>query len=164
MKINIDDNTIIVFDLDRTIWDCKDKFNNNIWAKQLIPPYKKINKNTIVDDCFSVCTLNNGFNEFIEKIKNNKVVFLSNGGILDVEKDNQPSIKFLKMFDIYKYFDQESVLTYKTFEKERYFNVNKKYLFFDDDDKHLLNVSKNTNVICIDRKTMGEWCNTLIQK
>lgn len=164
MKININNNTIIVFDLDKTIWDCKDKHDNSIWAKQLIPPYTKINKNTIIDDCFSVCQIQDGFIEFIEKIKENKIVFLSNGRILNASDEEQPSIKILKIFDIYKYFGEESVLMYKTFEKEKYFNSNKEYLFFDDDDRHLTNVKKNKNVFSIDRKTMGEWCNITIQK
>jgi len=164
MKIDIKKDTIIVFDLDRTIWDCIDKFGNTIWAKQLIPPYTKIDKNTIIDDCFSVCKLQDGFINFIDQIQNNKIVFLSNGAILDVDYVNQPSIKILKMFDLHKYFDKDSILTYKTFQKEKYFNDVSQYLFFDDDDKHLMNVQKNKNVFCIDRKLMGEWCKIIIQK
>lgn len=164
MKIDIKNNTIIVFDLDITIWNCKDKYGNPIWAKQMIPPYTKIGKSKIIDDCFSECELQDGFIEFVDKIKYNKIVFLSNGAILDLDYEEQPSIKLLKIFDLYKYFDKESVLTYKTYGKEEYFNNSDQYIFFDDDDKHLLNVQKNKNVFCIDRKIMGEWCNLKIQK
>jgi predicted phosphatase len=163
MKISIKSNTIIVFDLDKTIWDCTDKYGNSIWAKQLIPPYTFIDDNTIIDDCFSVCKLQKGFKEFIEKIEN-KIVFLSNGLLFDSNETNQPSINVLKMFDLYKYFDKDSLLTYKTFKKEDYFNCNNEYLFFDDDDNHLINVKKHKNVLIIDRKSMGEWCDIIIQK
>jgi predicted phosphatase len=68
MKLKINKKDIIVFDLDKTIWDCEDKYTNSIWAKQIIFPIIPIDDNTIIDDCGSICRLQDGFKEFLNSI------------------------------------------------------------------------------------------------
>ena len=46
---------IHLFDLDRTLWDCQNKYEQEIWAKQLIPPFRfatHYSENIIIDDVF----------------------------------------------------------------------------------------------------------------
>ena len=164
MKLKINKKDIIVFDLDKTIWDCEDKYTNSIWAKQIIFPIIPIDDNTIIDDCGSICRLQDGFKEFLNKINKNKLVYLSNGGLLGTDTQHQPSIKLLKHFDIYNFFSADSILTYKSWPKKNYFFGNYNYIFFDDDDQHLDDLKNKDNVLCVDRKKMNQWNDLKIEK
>ena len=43
--------TYFYFDLDKNIFDTFDKYKNPIWARQMIPPFNKIDDYIIEDDC-----------------------------------------------------------------------------------------------------------------
>jgi len=66
------DNDLFVFDLDRTIWECYNKYNRSIWAKQLLYPYKKLNDDLIEDDVLSQCILQPNIRDILKYLKENK--------------------------------------------------------------------------------------------
>src|SRR3990167_8735131 len=99
------DNDLFVFDLDRTIWECYNKYNRSIWAKQLLYPYKKLNDDLIEDDVLSQCILQPNIRDILKYLKENRkdVAFLSCGARYGTQV--QPSVQMLEAFDIYYEFN-----------------------------------------------------------
>ena len=139
---------IHLFDLDRTLWDCQNKDEQEIWAKQLIPPFRfatHYSENIIIDDVFSRCTLRDGVKEYLKEIDTpeNKIGFLSVGAYYGLEMERQPSIKLLQKFNIYEHFTHIKTLQYKTFDKKETLELIKnqsngeEIIFYDDDEKNL---------------------------
>ena len=56
--------SVHIFDLDKTIWDCFDKFGNSIWAKQLLPPFS-LSESIVLDDVQNTCHLRAGVKEYM---------------------------------------------------------------------------------------------------
>ena len=154
---------VFIFDLDRTIWDTYDARNQKIWAKQLVPPFQVKDQNTIIDDVGSYCVLKKGITEFISELsnRNKKIGFLSVGALWDYKEKYQPSLILLKMFNLYKYFNDEKILKYKTYSKCDFLKTYKKCVFFDDDEKHLLAVKDLENVFEVDSTKITDWRNIL---
>jgi predicted phosphatase len=147
-----------IFDLDRTIWDTYDVHGNQIWAKQMVPPYSVIDSSTIRDDIGSYCILKPGVSEFLSFLSNNnkKIGFLSCGAVYGFEKVIQPSLILLELFNIKQCFNDIEILEYKTFSKHDYLKNEPECVFFDDDEKHLNAVKTLQHVDEIDAKEI-EW-------
>ena len=137
----------IVFDLDRTIWDTYDKYQNQIWAKQLIQPFQLIDENIIIDDVGNKCILRFGVRELLYALHNAKkqISFLSVGRIQNLSDNYQPSLHALDFFKISAYFGKDSVLEYKTEKKSKHFphvvDLNA-CVFLDDCDIHLADITQ----------------------
>ena len=150
---------MIIFDLDLTIWECFDKKGNNIWAKQLIPPFK-FEKGIIYDDVGSNCSLRRGILEYIRWLydKNNTISYCSIGAYKNLPSIYQPSILLLKKYDLMKFFNGPSILEYKTFDKINYLKkINEKSIFYDDNDKILEKAFGLENITPIDAKKIMNW-------
>lgn len=149
---------IFVFDLDRTIWTCCNKFGQEIWAKQMLSPFTKVSETCIKDDVSSCCFLHNGIQKYLEKLSMQKkrILFLSAGGILDVEKEDQPSVKLLKSFDLYHFFDKDSFIGYKTMDKNELLSTLEGCIFFDDDPV-VIERAKSLNIKVIDRNCFKDY-------
>jgi predicted phosphatase len=148
-----------IFDLDLTIWDTFDKYHNQIWAKQLIPPYK-IDGDVVTDDVFSTCTLRKGVREYIHHLVNegHQIGFISVGAYYGLPFANQPSYNMLQLFDIYQYFDAPQLLKYKLYDKtETIKKVEDKIVFYDDSPKVLEALKPYNNVIAIDSTNIKDW-------
>ena len=130
-----------------------------IWLKNMHPPFKKINDNTIKDAKGSISILHDGVKEDLFHLldQNKDIGFLSAGSLLDVEYDLQPSIKIMKMFGIYLYFNSHKLLEYKTVKKEEHLKDFGECVFFDDDEKHIVPAYKLDNVTVVDRKSFTDW-------
>ena len=158
MKIDHDKYDIFIFDLDRTLWDTKDKYSQNIWAKQLIPPYE-LEGDMVIDDVFSYCKLKPGVVEYLSFLssKNKKIGFLSSGKLWGTIYKEQPSIYMLNFLGIHDFFNFNRDLLYKTFPKREYLKGFQDCIFFDDNDEVLAEVSKLKNIKTVDSKEIADW-------
>jgi predicted phosphatase len=154
-------NKIIFFDLDKTIWNCFDKYNNKIWAKQLIAPYRLVEENKIIDDVGSICQLDVDFIDFINSLNLIDYGFCSNGAILNVDFLEQPSKKLIDLFSIkdYKYFILQYKIESKKQSIEKLFSLQTDVpnVILVDDDDDVLSTFINTNITTIDRKLFKNW-------
>mgnify|MGYP003138016499 FL=1 len=150
---------IFMFDLDRTVFDTYSKLREPIWAKQMIKPFKQLDKNAVMDDCESVCYLQSGIRSILKFLysENKKVGFISRGGVYDVEYDEQPSVILLRKFGVYKYFTYAKFMFYKTEVKAEHLSQFGKCVFFDDMDKDLEAARKIGGVKVFDRKKINRW-------
>ena len=152
--------TKLVLDLDKTIWDCFDKNKNEIWAKQLVPPFTlSNNSNDLTDDVGGTCRLKTDFRFFLVDVFNLDLTisYLSVGARLGVPLEFQPSFLALKKFDILKYFLGDSHLLYKTEKKINYFDKDQSYLFIDDSDEVIKSVNDLEYINVIDAKFIKSW-------
>lgn len=150
---------IYLFDLDLTIWDCHNKYGNPIWAKQMVYPLQQ-DGNTITDDVYSKCVLRKGVKEYLQKLSSDGHVigFVSAGSHLSLPYESQPSIKLLKEFDIYKYFNNVKILAYKTFDKSQIVkDILEPVVFFDDSSDVLNSISDFKHVTAVDTSTLLDW-------
>jgi len=163
-------NTII-FDLDRTLWDCFTSKGEQIAGYQTIPPYSLQSKNIIVDIKGNIIQLQEGVRELLELLDNldkNLGVVSRGQKLIDVDKrievpfSSQPSVMLLKMFDLYKYFNKGVIL--KAFEdKKFYVKEEGKTLFIDDDDRWVQSVNEREDIDVLNRKSFRNW-NDLLGK
>ncbi len=132
---------LIVLDVDRTIWSHND-------ASSLIPPFKKINDDLIIDKCGSRVELNYGLRNFLEH-------FISLGLYFSISSWNFPENVFelLENFNILKYFSypviepspNKGLMIKKIVENFRKDNViisPKEILYIDDRSIHLDEVKR----------------------
>jgi predicted phosphatase len=158
---------IHLFDLDKTLWDCQNKYEKEIWAKQLVPPFKfatHYSENIVIDDVLSRCELREGVKDYFKKISipENKIGFLSVGAYHGLEMERQPSVKLLQKFNIYEYFTHTKVLQYKTFDKKEILELVKKEsdgeeIVFYDDDKKNLDKAKSLGIKAVDSLNIKNW-------
>ena len=158
MKIDYDKYDIFIFDLDKTLWDSFDVVGKSIWAKQLILPYK-LEGNKILDDVNSSCVLKPGAREYLNFLasKNKKIGFLSSGKLWGTEYENQPSVKILKIFNLYDFFNFKKELLYKTFSKNQCLKELSGCIFFDDNDDVIKEARELKNVEVVDSKKIENW-------
>jgi hypothetical protein len=157
--MKITDNKYFYFDLDRNIWDTKDKFGNPIWARQLIFPVNKIEYNEFVDDCLSSIKLQAGIAEYLDFLKKNnkKVGFISRGANLNVPYKYQPSYMMLEKFNLLHYFNSENYLLHKNEKKHLAINLNS-FVFFDDSPEEIYLMKEHKNEShCILRSDFVSW-------
>lgn len=152
-------NISFYFDLDRTIWNTYDKYEQPIWARQMIAPYTFIDKYTIQDDCLSICKLDPDIVDFFKLIKLHKISYISRGGNLNVTYDEQPSVKLLKLFNIHDVFSANKILIHKNQIKHEHMVLNGKKVIFIDDSKEELEKMKNAypSITCINRESFINW-------
>lgn len=164
--MSVNNNPYIYFDLDKTLWDTYDKYGNEIWAKQMIFPFRLVNKNTIEDDVFSKCILRNNAKEFLKYLKKNKYKFsfISNARYFNLPDSLQPSILLLKKFGIFDFFSKPNFLIYKSKKKKNFLKLNKKkrYILFDDNKEILSSFKKIDNIKTINSLNISNW-NTQIK-
>jgi len=157
-------NTII-FDLDRTLWNCFTTEGQEIGAYQTIPPYVLQSENIVVDSKGSVIQLQEGVRELLESLDSldKNLGIVSRGQtLIDVDKrievpfSAQPSAILLKKFDLYKYFNMG--VTLKAFEdKKFYVKQEGKTLFIDDDKRWLESVNQREDIDVLNRKSFKNW-------
>jgi hypothetical protein len=158
------DYDTVIFDLDYTIWDgCR----NSFWAKYLIPPYV-LTKNKIYDVNGNFIELQDGIAEILSALflENKFIGFASIGGLLDVEFENQPSIIFLNLYGIYKYFNYQKLLLYKTEKKASLLIPYKKTLYIDDSIDQLQDVHNihQDSIDILNRHNFINWKDILYGK
>ena len=100
----------IILDLDYTVWDgCEPKY----WAKYL-------NNNLRLEDR-KIIDSTGKYVEFHENIKevllylnslNKNIGFITLGGLLDTEYDDQIVVKCLKLYNIYDLFNHQKIIKY----------------------------------------------------
>ena len=150
---------IHLFDLDMTIWDCYNKHDNQIWAKQMVAPFK-INNNIITDDVGSICVLRYGVKNYLNylRIEKHEIGFVSAGRYFGLHDNFQPSIVLLKEFEIYHTFDYIKVLEYKTYNKANLVKIiTTPVVFYDDNEDVLNSISEIKNVIAVNSEEIYDW-------
>ncbi|MEM3384187.1 MAG: magnesium-dependent phosphatase-1 [Nitrososphaeria archaeon] len=132
---------LIVLDADRTIWSHHD-------ASSLIPPFKRINDNLIIDKYGSRVELNQGLRDFLEH-------FINLGIYFSISSWNFPENVFelLELFNILKYFSYPVVepspnkglmikRIVENFKKANIIIFPEEILYIDDRDIHLYEVKR----------------------
>ena len=150
---------IYIFDLDLTIWECFNKNNDPIWAKQMVPPFRLID-GYIIDDVNSKCFLRKSIDQQLLKLhqENNKIGFLSVGAYHNLPYKIQPSILLLKKFNLYPFFNHIKRLEYKTFDKASVIkDIKEPLVFYDDNINVLKSVQKFNNVTAVDSTKISNW-------
>ena len=123
-----------IFDLDDTLW-------HGYWAKMLVGDIKKTDHYTISDELGHNLKLKPGVIGFLrDKSKECNIGFVSRGGLLDIKKERQPSIRVLKEFEILDYFNYCQHTIYKTEDKSIYVIPSGKTLYIDDNENDLKDV------------------------
>lgn len=155
----IPDLEYFYFDLDRNIWDTTDKYNNPIWARQLIFPLIKEENNTYIDDCISRIKLQEGITDYLDFLKQNgkNIGYISRGANLNISLKDQPSFKMLQLFGIAKYFNFENILLHKN--QKKYQNINRdKFVYFDDSEEEIYQMKTHKKEsYCILRSDFSSW-------
>jgi len=155
----LENKQLYIFDIDRTLITSYDSSGELIWLKNMHPPFERVSDNTIKDAHGSVCILHGGVKEILFHLmdQNKDIGFLSAGSQLNVEYELQPSIKIMKLFGIYLYFNSHKLLEYKTVKKDEILKDFGECVFFDDDEKHIVASFKLDNVTVVDRKSFTDW-------
>ena len=155
-KLNVNNFDTFILDLDFTVWKgCEPGF----WAKKLEFPIKR-DKERIYDKNKNYIELTNGILEFLTHLnfKNKKVSFLTRGGLLNVDYENQPPIICLKEFEIYSLFNYKNHVIYKTQLKSDFFTPYKKTMFVDDNPIDLKGIEKKyPEVKTINKNLFTDW-------
>lgn len=131
-----------IFDLDDTLW-------SGHWAKMLVGNFITKHPLIIEDELGNKLALKYGVKNFLkEKSKVSKIGFVSRGGLIDIDKHDQPSIKVLRTFGILDYFNYCRHTIYKTEDKSKYVNPSGHTLYVDDNENDLNDVrEKNKDTI-----------------
>ena len=131
-----------IFDLDDTLW-------SGHWAKMLVGNFITKHPLIIEDELGNKLALKYGVKNFLkEKSKVSKIGFVSRGGLIDIDKHDQPSIKVLRTFCILDYFNYCRHTIYKTEDKSKYVNPSGHTLYVDDNENDLNDVrEKNKDTI-----------------
>lgn len=154
--MKLSDYDTIIFDLDSTIWTgCE----NEYWGKKLISPLTIKDRKIIGSDGKYV--------EFHENVKqvlslltdqNKNIGFLTLGGLLTVEYDDEPVIKCLKIYDVYKYFNHQKTVLYRTDLKSRHIQHLGKTIFIDDSEEVLRDIRNNCPTVkVLNRNEFNNW-------
>jgi predicted phosphatase len=151
----------VIFDLDKTIWNCYRPDGEQIWAKQLTPPFYRVSPNVVEDSKSNKCILQPGFCYVLTTLheKNVELGYLSVGAQLNLDQSNQPSVILLKLFDLYSFFNAEKWLLWKSASKADRLKTLGNCTFVDDDNKHIKATAELKHVKTIDRKTFISWEN-----
>ena len=155
---------IHIFDLDLTIWECFNKKNDPIWAKQMVFSFD-LKGDIITDDVGSKCILRDGFRNYLEYLQksNSKIGFVSAGKHPTIPYEYQQSRHLLRTFGIYNYFNNMKILENKLYDKTlNVKNTSIPIIFYDDNDEVLVKMKAYKHVTAIDSKKI-RW-NELIGK
>jgi predicted phosphatase len=147
----------IIFDLDFTIWNgCEPKY----WAKLLIPPFK-LNGRCIYGTDGKFIQFQDNIEDVLRMLHsaNKNVGFASIGALENVLYNMQPSIVALQMFNIYQYFNYQTIMVFKTYRKAIALKPKGNTLFIDDDDNQLMDAKQThgDNITVLDRKSFHSW-------
>lgn len=149
MKL-IDFDTII-FDLDETLWSGSP---SDIWAKKLIQPWI-LTSDTLTDLKNQSISLQPNVRNVLKTLNgvNKNIGFITNGGLINLNYNNQPTILALKLFDIYQFFNFIKIVGYRSDDKSNFFKECGKTIFIDDNYKNLYDIKeKFPNTTTINRK------------
>ena len=128
-----------IFDLDDTLW-------SGHWAKMLVGNLKLVDDFTIEDELGNNLALKYGVKDFLkQKSEASKIGFVSRGGLIDIDKDKQPSIKVLTTFGILDYFNYCRHTIYKTEAKSKYVVPCGRTIYIDDNENDLNDVRQKYN-------------------
>jgi len=155
----LENKQLYIFDIDRTLITSYNSSGELIWLKNMHPPFEKINDDTVKDVKGSISVLHQGAKEVLFHLfqQNKDIGFLSAGSLLNTEYELQPSVKIMKMFNIYLFFNSHKLLEYKNVKKEEHLKNFGECVFFDDDEKHIVPAYKLDNVTVVDRKSFTDW-------
>ena len=154
--MKLSDYDTIILDLDYTVWDgCEPKY----WAKYL-------NNNLRLEDR-KIIDSTGKYVEFHENIKevllylnslNKNIGFITLGGLLDTEYDDQIVVKCLKLYNIYDLFNHQKTVLYRTGVKSKHILPINKTIFIDDSEENLLDMKLNVPHVDIkNRYSFNNW-------
>lgn len=146
---------VVAFDLDKTLFYCVNSHGQQIWGKQMIPPFERRGSEALTDDVGSICTLNPVAASLLISLQSRGITccFVSLGRYTGLVDDLQPSLSLLKLFQVFDCFDLSlSSLEYKTVSKSTHFNKfkNTRFLLIDDNPSVRAEVERYSNCKTLD--------------
>jgi predicted phosphatase len=154
----LEDYDTLILDADGVIFDAFSNAGDSIGCYKTIAPYKLLQRDIVKDINSNIIRLQQHLRDFLEVLDNNNI----NLGICSRgEKRNtpfaaQPTTMLLKKFDIYKYFNLDIVLK-EGINKYEYVKPLGKTLFIDDQKDQLQNVSMNSDIDILNRRSFDDW-------
>jgi hypothetical protein len=150
----------ILFDLDRTIWDCFDARGTGIPALEMVPPFELVDENVVSDLRGNVCKLQPNVRDVLDCLDeygmNLGVVSRSaKPGVVD---EAQPAKMLLGKFDLLRFFTYIVVIK-PGIDKGEYARPEGHTLFIDDDAEILQSVNDRGLVDVLSRKKFVGWEN-----
>ena len=160
-----EDYDTVIFDLDRTIWDCFKPDGTGIGAFMMCAPLKLQSSDTVVDLYGNICKTQAGIRKVLELLdrSNKNLGIVSSGEKRNTPFQAQPSTMLLKKFDLYGYFNHEIVLK-EGIDKAQYVKPKGKTLFIDDSQEQVQAVNEKGEVDVVYRTSFQSWEQTLIKK
>ena len=148
----------VIFDLDKTIWDCYKSDGTSIGAYATTAPYELVADNMVMDVNRNIIRLQPGVKKVLDVLDNCdlNMGIVSSGELDDRPFGAQPSTMLLKKFDIYKYFNYDIVLR-RGADKSKYVKAFGETLFIDDDQEHLVNVNQAGEADVLRRSAFAKW-------
>jgi len=159
-----EDYDSVVFDLDRTIWDCFTSQGTSIGAYAMQAPFELKSGVLIKDTNGNYCKLQEGVRTLIKSLDadNMNLGIVSSGEQENVTSNAQPSVMMLKKFHLHKYFNLY-VVCKQGINKREYVRPFGRTLFIDDDEENIEQVKVNEKVDVLNRKVFEDW-DELFQK
>lgn len=142
--ISANDYDLFIFDADKTIW-------NGIAAKDTEPPYKVIDKETVVDANGNEIKLKDGVRDTLMHLRlmGKDLGLISKSEKHGVDYQDQPVIQILKSLGILHFFN-EMVVIDMFLPKSMFVPRGRRTIFIDDDKKNLVDVEKHSDADAVD--------------
>ena len=151
--------TVVILDLDNTIWSCFDPRGNSIGAKHLEVPFVRIDETTFKDIRENIIHLDPTIKDVLEALDDYgiKLGICSRAALKDVTENAQPAVEILKKADLWKYFDYTITIKPDIKKSEYVFSDSGKVLFIDDQQDNLQDVEQSGRADVLDRRRFKEF-------
>ena len=151
--------TVVILDLDNTIWSCFDPRGNSIGAKHLEVPFVRIDETTFKDIRENIIHLDPTIKDVLEALDDYgiKLGICSRAALKDVTEIAQPAVELLKKADLWKYFDYTITIKPDIKKSEYVFSDSGKVLFIDDQQDNLQDVEQSGRADVLDRRRFKEF-------
>ena len=144
-NISADDYDLFIFDADMTIWDSEEP------AFTMIPPFNRIDEDTIVDSNSKYIRLKENVRETLRKLREmgRDIGLISKSEKEGVDYQDQPVILLLREFGILDYFNRMIVVA-RNFPKSIFVPRGERAVVIDDDIKNLMDISEHSDADAVD--------------
>lgn len=152
------DYDTVIFDLDKTIWECFDARGTSIPAFKMEPPFELVDEGLVKDIRENLCRLQPNFKDVLASLDDYglNLGVVSRSALEDVSDEAQPAKMLIGKLDILRYFTYLVVIK-AGIDKGDYARPDGRTLFIDDDQKMLQAVNTRGLVDVLSRTKFMGW-------